>query len=145
MHAHDLLLGVEHRLVGCEHELDAFALEQRAIALERARIAIEVLARQELEPVDEDAHRHRRSVAPRQANQRQVALVQVAHRGNEAEVPGERSPQRRDVAQDLHQPRLKNSRRLRIARSRDTRSSKSGSRSTKFRFSEFTMRSGEAS
>ena len=58
---------------------------------------------------------------------------------------GKGAPQAGDVAQDLHQPRLKNSRRLRMARRRDTSSSKSGSRSTKFRFSEFTISSGAAS
>ncbi len=64
---------------------------------------------------------------------------------HEGHVVWERAAQRRDVAQDLHQPRLKNSRRLRIARSREISSSKSESRSTKLRFSELTMRSGAAS
>ena len=83
--------------------------------------------------------------AARQAHEREMPLVQIAHGRHERHVGGERAAQRRDVAQDLHHPRLKNSRRLRIARSRDTSSSKSESRSTKFKFSEFTMRSGAAS
>ena len=65
--------------------------------------------------------------------------------GTKATGPDRARAQAVDVAQDLHQPRLKNSRRLRIARTRDTSSSKSGSRSTKFRFSEFTISSGAAS
>ena len=50
-----------------------------------------------------------------------------------------------DVVRDLHQPTLKNSRRLFIDPSRPTSSSKSASRWTKFRFSEFTVSTGAAS
>src|SRR6185503_6377041 len=106
----------------------------------------EILAGQELQAVDEDAHRHGIGLAPRDAHQREMARVQVAHRRHEGD-PACRLQLRPEVGNsrnDLHPARLKNSRRLFMARRRDTSSSKSASRSTKFRFSELTISTGAA-
>ena len=89
-----------------------------------------------------------RALAPREAHQRQMPFVQVAHRRHERDRPGARRARARSAGMsrsDLHQPRLKNSRRLRMPRMRDTSSSKSASRSTKLRFSELTISTGAAS
>src|SRR5581483_5201609 len=141
-----LRLRIEHALVRREEQLHARLLEERAVALEGPRIALEVLARRELQAVHEDAHRDRAAVPSREPREREVALVQVPHRRHEGHRAGggDRGAQRGDVAYDAHQPRLKNSRRLFMPRTRDTSSSKSGSRSTKLRFSEFTVRTGAA-
>ena len=54
----------------------------------RARIAVEVLVRPELQPVDEDAGDHRVAVLARDPAQRQMAVVQVAHRRHERDALG---------------------------------------------------------
>src|SRR5262249_52393217 len=105
------------------------------------------LARLELQPVDEDADRDEGCVLSRDPHERQVPIVQVAHGRHERHRAdgGAGAAQRFDVAGDLHQPTLKNSRRLFIAPSLPTSSSKSASRWTKLRFSELTVSTGAAS
>src|SRR6185369_7533832 len=137
-------------VVRSEDEVHAGRLEHRAIALESARITLEVVGRPELEPVHEDRHgdglRAAWNAAAREAHQREMSVVQVAHGRDERERAAgtDCGAQLLGGAQDLHQPRLKNSRRLFMPRMRLTSSSKSGSRSTKFRFSEFTISTGAA-
>ena len=75
-----------------EQDVDAFALEPAAIRFERARIAVEVLVRPELQPVDEDAGDDAVAVRARDAHQREMALVQVAHRRHERHLVGAREP-----------------------------------------------------
>src|SRR6267143_1756520 len=139
-------LRIQDALVWCKEQLDPLRLQHRAVALEGARVALEVLPGQELQAVDEDAYRYGAAMAARQPDEGKVTLVQVSHGGNEYHRP--RGPYRRaqggNVAQDAHQPRLKNSRRLFMPRTRDTSSSKSASRSTKLRFSELTISTGAA-
>ena len=142
-----LFFRIHNQFVGRKEQLHPFGLEQAAIALEGARIALEVLARLELQAVDEDADRHGAAVAAREPHERKMPGVEVPHGRHERHRPrrGDGGAQGGSVAQDLHHPRLKNSRRLFMARTRDTSSSKSASRSTKLRFSEFTMNTGAAS
>jgi hypothetical protein len=67
------------------HDVDAARLAQREIGVEGARIAREVLARPELQRVDEDADDAERRTAPLcLVDQGQVAIVQGAHGGHEA-------------------------------------------------------------
>src|SRR5437667_203463 len=146
--SHHISLGlrIQDALVWCKKQFDPLRFQHCAVALEGARIALEVLPVQELQAVYEDAHRYGAAMTARQPDQGKVAFVQVSHGGNEYHRP--RSPYRRaqggNVAQDAHQPRLKNSRRLFMLRTRDTSSSKSASRSTKLRFSELTSSTGAA-
>src|SRR6185295_2131403 len=145
MDEHGLRLRIQQVLGRRKNELHALGIEQAPVVVESARIALEILARGELQAIDEDAHRDRACVAPGEAHQRNMPGVQIAHRRHEGKGPERRRgrAQRGQVARDLH-PRLKNSRRLRMPRMRDTRSSKSASRSTKLRFSEFTVSTGAA-
>ena len=69
-----------------EEHVDAFALEPRAVGLQRPRIAVEVLVRAELQPIDEDAGDDGVAVLAGDPAQRQVAVVQVAHRRDERDA-----------------------------------------------------------
>jgi len=73
-----------------------------------------------------------------------VASVQVAHGRHEGERRVRSRPTKLCNFADDDHPRLKYSRRLFMARMRDTSRSKSASRSTKFRFSELTISTGAA-
>jgi hypothetical protein len=74
-----LPLGIDFLLVRLEHDVHAGGLEPRAVSLERARIAVEVLARAELQAVDEDADHRARRARLGDVDQLDVAVVQVAH------------------------------------------------------------------
>jgi hypothetical protein len=62
-----------------EQHVHAFLFQLVDVGLEGARILVEILVRAELQAVDEDRGDHRVAVLARQAHQRQVALVQIAH------------------------------------------------------------------
>ena len=80
-------------------QVHALAREQRAVARRRSRVAREVLARPELERVDEDAHHDTVGRAPGEADERHVPVVERAHRRHErhglaaAAEPRDRAPE----------------------------------------------------
>ena len=121
-------------------------VQQAAIVIESARVALEILARLELQAVDEDARHHRTAMAAREAGEREVPVMEVAHGRHErhGSCCGDCGAKGGNVAEDFHHPRLKNSRLLFMARMCDTSSSKSPSRSTKLRLPEFTISTGAA-
>jgi hypothetical protein len=92
-----------------EQQVAAGRDQAGAILLRRARIARVVLVRAELGRIDEAADHDARGMAPCDPDQREVALVQVAHGRHEgdalvAQAPGmQRSAQVGDVFDDLHQ------------------------------------------
>src|SRR5207249_10002599 len=73
---------------GNEDCVDAFGLEQPEIALFVARVALEVLAGAELGRVDEDGDDDMIVVRVRSTDEGEVALVQIAHGRDEADVTG---------------------------------------------------------
>ncbi len=86
MHLVALGLWVELFLVGSKQQVTAGGLQLFAIRAPGARIGVKVFMRQELQAVDEDAGH--RDVAQRfgLANQRQMAVMQVAHGGHKSGV-----------------------------------------------------------
>jgi hypothetical protein len=82
---HLLGLRVHLALVRREEHVAARALELLAIFGERAGIALEIAARLELEAVHEDRGGHALSVAVRGLDEREVARVEVPHRGDEGD------------------------------------------------------------
>jgi hypothetical protein len=86
LHAVFLRLRVHVRLGRREQHVHAFALQLLDVVLQRARVFVEVLVRAELQAVDEDRRHHRVAMLARQAHQRQVAFVQVAHGRDESDA-----------------------------------------------------------
>src|SRR5574340_1119685 len=81
---HLLRLGVELRHRWGEHNIRQ-PPELLAVFRESTRITGEILARPELERIDENAHDHALAMASRQANQREMPVMQVAHGRNEGD------------------------------------------------------------
>ena len=77
--------GDVHR-VGLGREDDVDALELPDVALEVARIAREILVWTELGRIHEDRADDERGAPPRLLHQREVPVVQRAHRGHEAHL-----------------------------------------------------------
>ena len=75
-----------------EHDVSALPVQQRQVGGQRPRVAVEVLARPELQRVDEQGHQHAVGGPSRFADQLGVALVQRAHRHDD------RHPARQGVA-----------------------------------------------
>jgi hypothetical protein len=73
--------------VGGEHQVDALGLRQREVPVEVAGIRLEVLPRPELQRVHEQRHGHDVLIRPGPPHQREVALVEEPHRGNEPDGP----------------------------------------------------------
>ncbi|MCY1237853.1 hypothetical protein D9M72_505650 [compost metagenome] len=91
-------------LGGRKQHIDALSLQLLDIVLQRARVLVEILVGAELQAVHEDRRHHRVAVLARQAHQRQVAFVQVAHGGNEggAVLAAQLVPQLLDGGNDFH-------------------------------------------
>jgi hypothetical protein len=70
-----------------KEDIHALLFAQGAIGLERARIGGEILVGAELGGVDEEGDDDDIGVPPGDADQGEVALVQVAHGGHEADAP----------------------------------------------------------
>ena len=147
-------------LVRREQDVDALALETCAVRVEAPRVAVEILVRTELQPIDEDARDDAVAVTARDAHQRQVALVEIAHRRHECDAAGAGEPLAQRIGRLDHfhrgspcgarwsgytEPRLKNSRWPRMPATRASRRSTWAESSTKFRRSLFTIRSGASS
>ena len=75
-----------------EADVDAVALADARIALEIARVGLVVLARSELDGVDEHADHDAVVLGDGALDQALVALVQVAHGGHEAHGQALRLP-----------------------------------------------------
>ena len=74
-----------------EHSLDALRFQLLYVLGERTRVGVQVLARRELQRVDEDAHHHRVAQRLCLLDQSEVALMQRPHRrhqGNRAVADG---------------------------------------------------------
>ena len=78
-------VGIDFRRGRGKQVLDAQAFEQRAIGLQPARVLGEIFVRAKLLRVDENRDDHRFTLLLRCPHQRKMALVQGAHRGNEAD------------------------------------------------------------
>ena len=78
--------------LGMEHQRGAGALDQALVGLEVARVGFQVLARGELDGVDEHADHDAVVLGDGALDQALVALVQVAHGGNEAHGQALRLP-----------------------------------------------------
>ncbi len=88
-----------------EDELNAFGAEVREITGQVPRVALEVFVRSELRRVDEDADDHPLALVAGLTDESEVALVQRAHGGHEAERSGDgRSPgpQGREALDHVH-------------------------------------------
>ncbi len=79
-----LRLRVQVLLGRREQHVDAFLFQLVDVGLEGARILVEVFVRAELQAVHENGGDDRVAMLARQAHQRQVAFVQVAHRRNKS-------------------------------------------------------------
>jgi len=99
-----LRLRVHLRLVRREQVGNTGGLELLAVGRERARVAVEVLAGAELQPIDEDAGDHAIGLLAGLAHQRDMALVQVTHGGDEGDLAGAGAggAQAFDGVMDLH-------------------------------------------
>jgi hypothetical protein len=73
---------------GDEQQVAAGLGQQRLVALQVARIAGEILVWPELRRVHEQARRHAIVVRAGAAHEREVAFVQVAHRGHQTHAVG---------------------------------------------------------
>jgi drug/metabolite transporter (DMT)-like permease len=82
----DLRRRVHLLFLRIEEHVDPFALEARAISLQRPRIAVEVLVGAELKAIDEDAGNDGVAVLAGDPAQGQMAIVQIAHRGDEGDA-----------------------------------------------------------
>ena len=88
-----------------EQDVDALALGQPGVVLFVARVRVEVFGRAELCRVDEQRHDDGCALLACGAHQRQMALVEPAHRGHQADGArrdGERTAQLGDRADRLH-------------------------------------------
>ena len=95
--------GIHLLLAGREDDFDALALELRAVVGEGARILVEVLGRGELQAVHEDRGDGAVAVPLRDAHEREVALVQVAHRRHAGHrAPAQLGAQLADGLDDSH-------------------------------------------
>src|SRR5690606_14600508 len=83
-----LRLRVHLGLVGREDGSDTGSGELLAIGGEGARVAIEILARAELDTIDEDACGDAVGMFGGLANERDMTVVQVAHGGYESDAAG---------------------------------------------------------
>ena len=83
MYLEGLRLGVQVLLAGGKQHIAACGAQLVGVHLQGARVAVEVLVRQKLQAVDEDAGHQRVAQRPGLAHQGQVAVVQVAHGGHE--------------------------------------------------------------
>src|SRR5262249_39638120 len=78
--------GIDLSRRGVEKNVDVFFFEKRAVAREVARIGSEVLARRELRRVDEKRGDYAVAELFRRAHEREMAVVQRAHRGHERDA-----------------------------------------------------------
>ena len=151
LHAIDLRRRIHLLLSRHEQHVDAFAFEAAPIRIRRSRVTVEVLVRPELQPVDEDAGDDGVAALARDPAQREVALVQIAHRRNECHALRVREMFRKfgGGVNDLHRnsvafqdARLKNSRCPRIEPIRANKSLTCSWLSTKLSRSLLTIKSG---
>ncbi len=105
LHAVFLRLRVHVALGGRKQHVDAFLLQLLDVVLQRARVLVEILIGTELQPVDEDRRDHRVTVLTRQAHQRQVAFMQVAHGRHEGRpvLSAQLVPQLVNGGNDFHE------------------------------------------
>ena len=102
------LVGVHLVVLGAEEEVDIGRLGLRPVAIGVPGIGGQVLARSELQRVDEDRGHHEVGVGPGRGHQRQVPLVEVAHRRHQPDrgpLPPDlvqRPPHLRDAPAGLH-------------------------------------------
>src|SRR5204863_9248347 len=82
----DEALWIHLRRLGREDRSDAFARQQVGVAHEIAGIALEVLAGRELRRVHEDREHALSAALLDETREREVPLVQRAHRRHEAEL-----------------------------------------------------------
>ena len=85
-----------------EDDVDAVLGGERGVAVEVARVRAEVGALGELRRVDEDARDQHVALGSRRLEQRRVAVVQRAHRRDEADDPVPRQVELADRARDDH-------------------------------------------
>ena len=78
--------------LGVEHQRGAGALDQALVGLEIARVGFQILARGELDGVHEHADHDAVVLGDGALDQALVALVQIAHGGNEAHAQALRLP-----------------------------------------------------
>jgi len=83
-----LRLGVQVAFARCEDDVAACGLQPGAIGVPGARVAVEILVRQELQAVHEDAGDQHVAQRPGLAHEGDVAVVQVAHGGHEGRAAG---------------------------------------------------------
>jgi hypothetical protein len=104
VHLEGLRLGVQVVLARREQHVAAGGLQLGAVGVPGARVAVEVLVRQELQPVHEDAGDGDVAQPRGLAHEREVAVVQVAHGGHEggAPAPGKGGAQVGDGMGDVH-------------------------------------------
>ena len=86
-HRHDRLkaLGIHHLGSRFEADIHPFFAAERPILGNRARIAREVFARAELRRVHENTHNECIATESCRPDERTVAVMQRAHRGNESD------------------------------------------------------------
>ena len=78
--------GVHRRAVGDEQACHLTGLRQVAIAIEVTRVAREILGGPELQRVHEDAHHHDIGELAGAFHQAEMAVVESAHGGHEADA-----------------------------------------------------------
>ena len=81
-------VGIHRRRGRGEDHLDAFAAEHLEVGVEGARVGVQILARPELQRVDENRGHHHSAWYPLgRMHKRHVALVQCAHGRNQHDPP----------------------------------------------------------
>ena len=70
---------------GCVHGVDAGVAAGRQVVVDRAGVVVEVGGLVELERVDEDRHHHHVGTRARLGDERQVPVVERAHRRHDAD------------------------------------------------------------
>ena len=99
-----LWLGVEIQLARGKQNVATFSLELGAVGVPRTWVAIKIFVRQKLQAVHKNAgHRHIAMLA-RQAHQREMSIVQIAHGGHKrgAAFACQRGAQVCNGVNDLH-------------------------------------------
>ena len=94
--------GIELRHLGGEDEIGLFGAQGGDIGLPGARVASEILVRGELGRIDEDRDHGPAGLAAGEPEERNMAVMQGAHRGYEGDAALARSKARNRGSQRLH-------------------------------------------